>query len=127
MKHGQGTLSSPDGDTYQGGWLDDKRDGNGTLEEKGAVYMGQWKAGVRHGIGKEVWADGNAYEGEYLNNLKHGTGTFDSSVGRFEGEWFEDAMVTGVYHFVDGDVYEGSFVANAMHGHGRLRRADGET
>merc|ERR1719247_2762872 len=125
MKHGQGVLFFPNGDSYQGGWLNDQRDGNGTLNENGAVYMGQWKGGVRHGIGKEVWADGNSYEGEYINNLKHGIGTFHSSVGRFEGEWFEDAMVKGAYHFVDGDVYDGSFMDNAMHGEGRLVRADG--
>ena len=31
--------------------------------DNGAVYIGQWKQGVRHGKGKQYWNDGSFYEG----------------------------------------------------------------
>ena len=42
--------------------------------ENGAVYIGQWRQGVRHGRGKQYWNDGSFYEGYWRNNMANGKG-----------------------------------------------------
>ena len=54
--------------------------------ENGAVYIGEWKNGLRDGTGMQQWPDGSKYD----------------------GEWFEDkARGKGSLVHADGDVYEG--------------------
>lgn len=44
--NGRGTLSWPDGKSYEGEFVDDKRDGAGLFKwGDGKVYEGQWKNG----------------------------------------------------------------------------------
>lgn len=48
-----------DGSTYQGGWTDDKRNGEGkmTVETKDGTYIyeGEWVMDQKHGDGKYTW------------------------------------------------------------------------
>ena len=40
----------PDGGIYQGGFAEDKFDGQGQYEyPDGSTYVGQWRAGKKHG------------------------------------------------------------------------------
>jgi len=45
-RHGQGTMTYPDGGKYTGQWKNDKRDGKGKMSYyKGDTYSGEWKEG----------------------------------------------------------------------------------
>ena len=52
----------------------------------GAIYIGEWRGGLRHGRGNMVWPDNARYEGEWQFNHANGVGKF--------------------FH-IDGDVYDG--------------------
>jgi hypothetical protein len=74
MKHGRGVKSWPWGDRYEGGFLDDRRNGKG-------MYV--WGAG-------SPWA-GERFAGEYLADQREGWGTYYWPNGdRFEGVWKDD-------------------------------------
>ena len=49
--------------------------------ENMAVYIGQWKNGLRHGKGKQLWNDGSIYEGCWLENTANGYGRLIHSDG----------------------------------------------
>lgn len=34
--------------------------------ENGAVYIGEWKNGLRDGKGTQIWPDGSKYEGDWV-------------------------------------------------------------
>ena len=54
-KHGQGNLTYPNGDKYEGIWENDKlKDGKvkKTYDDTGDIYEGDWKHDKRHGKGK---------------------------------------------------------------------------
>ena len=60
--HGQGTMTSPYGDKYEGEWKDGMRSGQGTQTyPDGGKYEGSWKNGVRWN-GTEYDKDGNIYK-----------------------------------------------------------------
>jgi hypothetical protein len=44
MFNGNGNFLHPDGDTYEGEWLNNKNHGKGTyVHMNGSKYVGQWK------------------------------------------------------------------------------------
>ena len=46
QRHGQGTLTVADGETYTGAFRDGKANGQGTMTYAGGItYSGQWKDG----------------------------------------------------------------------------------
>ena len=46
QRHGQGTLTFADGETYTGAFRDGKANGQGTMTYAGGItYSGQWKDG----------------------------------------------------------------------------------
>ena len=46
LRHGQGTLTFADGETYTGAFRDGKANGQGTMTYAGGItYSGQWKDG----------------------------------------------------------------------------------
>ena len=54
----------------------------------GAVYIGQWKGGMRFGIGLMTWKDKSRYEGEWEYNQISGEGTFKHKSGdSYTGTW----------------------------------------
>ena len=51
-RHGQGTLTKPNGDKYVGEFKDGKQDGQGTYTHSdGKKYVGEWKDGYKTGQG----------------------------------------------------------------------------
>ena len=129
-RHGPGTTRYPDGGVlkatwehgavkgkahwmtshgavYDGEFVNDKREGEGTYlfaedEEEGGVYVGSWKGGYAHGQGRRIFADGTMYEGEWRNGSMNGR---------------------GVQFLPSGLTYEGQFRASLKHGSGRLRKS----
>jgi hypothetical protein len=60
-----------DGKKYQGNFINDKREGNGTfIWADGRKYVGDWKAGKQHGIGTYISKDGVSKQGEWQNGRK---------------------------------------------------------
>jgi hypothetical protein len=57
MKHGEGTSVYPSGNTYSGSWVQDQRQGQGTMNwlSKAQRYTGQWMQGLPDGFGEHVW------------------------------------------------------------------------
>ena len=45
----------PNGDYYEGDFVDGMRHGEGTYVEKGRRYTGAWRLSQRHGRGVELW------------------------------------------------------------------------
>jgi hypothetical protein len=93
----KGKLFHPDGDIYDGEWLDGKAENKGVYISNfdNSYYSGMWKQDKQHGHGEEYWQDGSKYEGEYYYGKKTGMGKFfwpDKS--SYIGE-FEDNMIEG--------------------------------
>jgi len=85
---------------YIGGWLSDKRSGEGTMivksEEGDYVYVGEWLDDMKHGAGKYTWPNTEVwYEGNWLNDKREGQ---------------------GFTTYPNGDRYEGAFQNNMRHG-----------
>ena len=98
---------TPHGAIYDGAFVNEKREGEGTYlfaeeEEEGGVYVGSWKDGYAHGQGRRIFADGTMYEGEWRNGSMNGR---------------------GVQFLPSGLSYEGQFRASLKHGSGRLRKS----
>ena len=77
----------PNGDVYDGEWLDGKRHGRGVYAYRsGDKYVGEFANGMREGFGVFVGADttederlvlrGRRYEGEWKNGRMEGRGLF---------------------------------------------------
>ncbi|MDE7390470.1 MAG: hypothetical protein K2M82_05980 [Lachnospiraceae bacterium] len=92
-RNGKGRTMMPNGNTaYEGGYLDDKRDGFGVYYYKtGKIsYAGEWSNNRRNGVGVEfVPSDNSLYVGGWENNCPVGMGAkFDSNGNlSFAGYW----------------------------------------
>jgi hypothetical protein len=72
-----GIETFPNGDVYEGSYVDGKFSGIGLLYNNvnGRYrYEGNFKNGKRHGQGKEEYITGGQYEGYFREGLKHGEG-----------------------------------------------------
>ena len=110
-RHGAGTASYPNGDTYEGQYVDGARHGAGLYvyaaqppAEEGeepkppmAVYDGRWKAGMRSGLGTMTYASGEKYQGSFVD-------------GKYGGQ--------GTMFYANGDIYTGAWAAGKRHGKG---------
>ena len=88
-KHGKGKLTFyASGDVYEGGWVDDKRSGQGKYSyTSGACYEGEYKAGLCHGRGKFTYLNKDVFEGEWKDDKRNGPGVYIyTSIGdKFQG------------------------------------------
>ena len=76
-KHGEGTCTHPNGDTYTGELADDKINGEGTYTySDGRKYTGEWAGDKRHGQGTYTYPSGDTYIGEWADDNINGKGTF---------------------------------------------------
>ena len=55
-----GTFNTPDGNDYNGEWVNDIRKGNGIK-----TYLT---------LGIQIYSNGDKYEGQWENNMKNGNG-----------------------------------------------------
>ncbi len=66
QREGQGILIWPDGEIYEGHWMNDERNGSGRfIEADGGFYEGNWVDNKKEGHGVYKFLDGSQYEGEY--------------------------------------------------------------
>ena len=122
-------ITLTNGDKYEGGWKDDKRNGKGTtVYLNGDKYAGNWKDDKKHGFGTMIRADGAKYEGEWKNDIKNGIGTYIWPDGsKYEGGIIDtDSQGYGVMLLPNGDKYEGYWLNNNRHGNGTMIWSSGD-
>ena len=82
-------MTHPNGDIYQGDWINGKAHGSGCFAQvhAGSIYDGDWNMDVMDGKGKLIWDFGACnYEGDFLNGQRTGYGIFNKGgVERYEG------------------------------------------
>lgn len=94
LQHGKGKLIHLNGTSYDGDWVEGKKDGDGIAKfpegHKCKEYNGKWKDGNYGSSGKFSFADGGVYDGGLLNGKFDGDGTYFYSDGtQFTGKWKE--------------------------------------
>jgi len=127
--NGQGTETSPEGETYEGEWKDGKKEGKGKfIQVDGSKYVGEWINGERNGYGTLTSSNGTKYVGKWKDGKKNGQGIFTSSAGsRYVGEFRDDKRNGyGTFTWSDGGKYEGEWENGIFHGQGTVTLADGE-
>ena len=106
-RNGEASYTYEDGATYYGGWLDNKRDGEGTMnftagsqenkkEKRGLFvkYAGGWVNDKLNGQGTMEYANGRIYVGEWKNGKKTGQGTLSYPDGGIrKGIWKNNKLV----------------------------------
>jgi len=81
--HGKGTAIYSVGnegvtETYEGDWIQSKRQGEGTYKFKdGVSYHGQWDNDQINGKGTAHYPNGNVYEGDWVQGKIEGNGFCD--------------------------------------------------
>ncbi len=115
---------------YEGGWENNKPNGNGKLSfTNGDYFEGQWEMGAFvKGIGQLQDASG-FYRGQFKNGKRHGEGVLISPNGReyYIGEFKEGYMHgQGQTKFLSGHMHIGSFENNLKQGEGTYYNKDTE-
>jgi radial spoke head protein 1 len=100
---GKAVASYPNGDVYDGDYVDGIREGRGTYRygKKADIYYGEWKENLKHGIGKMTYdmtpaeKDGDEKKPE-------------KQVGEYQGYWENGRRHgEGVFIYPNGDIYSG--------------------
>lgn len=90
LRHGQGSLWLDEGNRYEGGFLEGRYHGTGTLVTIQGRYEGEFLHGKRSGYGKMVYVTGGRYEGQWLAGCFDGAGTAVYASGReVSTEWIK--------------------------------------
>lgn len=152
VRMGLGILELPNGDKFEGQWVDDKMQGQGTYTyAKGGSYSGLWAGGKKQGFGVFTYLNGDEYEGSFQNDHMNGHGSFSyvdggifignlvddlrqgygeltfPSQGTYEGEWDNDKKSgQGTQLYTDGRIYVGSWRDDLRHGFGMLLWPNGD-
>ncbi len=89
-KNGSGVFIGGNGDRYEGAFLGGEIDGYGSYAyPNGDYYQGEYHRNYRYGYGVMMYPNGDRYEGEWRDNEKHGYGillSFDGTV-KYAGSW----------------------------------------
>jgi len=112
-KQGQGVLTWPNGDKYDGYFKSDKAHGYGTWSwsTSGNKYVGEWRENRQSGHGTMSWKDGRTYVGSWLDGKRNGHGvlTWPNS-DRYDGKWRNDRMNgVGTKYYKDGRIERGQW------------------
>jgi len=94
VKHEQGTITFPDGKTYEGEWKDDVFHGRGSMTSPEARYVGEFRNGLRHGMGTFTMSNGYKYEGQYVDGRQHGQGILMLPDGtKIKGQFYKSLCI----------------------------------
>ena len=128
QKHGQGTMTYPDGGEYAGEWDYGKRQGQGTMTyPDGAQYVGEWYSDDKYGQGTFTWTNGEIQEGIWsAGDLEEGTKIATNGI-KIVGQ-FQDGLAygQGTMTYPDGTKYVGEFYEGLRNGQGTYTHTDGK-
>ena len=130
IPNGNGTWNSYDSDDYLNG---DWNDGNFTNGEgkltfpNGEIYEGEWKKKKKNGQGTLTWSTGDIYVGEFKNDIPNGKGTFTKPNGDYKIGQFKKKFLSGKVKItlVNG-IYEGEWENNFPNGQGKYTMKNGD-
>jgi len=125
-KCGYGKYVYPSGNWYEGEWINNKRNGKGTMHWQkignkltNEKYTGQWKDDMQSGFGTHIWLDEksenkvlrNRYVGYWKNGAREGHGIFFYANGSMYIGYWKNNMKDGWGKFVyeDGSEFEGMY------------------
>lgn len=131
-RNGNGVMRYTNGDVYEGNWVNGEREGNGKMKyDNGKIYIGSWKQGKKEGQGKMNYNDGSSFEGEWINDEYGHRGTVIWATGaKYTGELVDRQMNgQGIYTGVSGATMEGTFKDGLLEGNGvfKVKSADAES
>lgn len=110
-RNGSGSMVRQGGSLYEGQWFEGEKNGRGKYYDASvrASYEGEWKAGRREGFGYFHVESQSIYEGAFVMNLKEGFGTEEFACGdSYKGEYLRGRFHgRGTYVWRGGDLYEG--------------------
>ena len=79
------------GDIYEGGWRQSKRDGHGECQySSGDRYFGQWKDNNKHGKAEYKWKDGSRELGHWVDGNRHGSADYYDKDGKMSKRMYKD-------------------------------------
>ncbi|MGA3158398.1 MAG: hypothetical protein ABSE43_12575 [Steroidobacteraceae bacterium] len=128
MPTGPGSYTTPDGEHYEGSYVNGRSDGPGTITwPNGARFDGMFRDGVMSGYGVWTGPNGERYEGLFRNGARNGKGTAVNATGeRYEGDWLDGVREGfGTQTYADGGRYEGQWLDDTPAGPGTRTWADG--
>eukprot|EP01032_Pedospumella_encystans_P016036 gene16036-18313_t len=94
-RHGYGVQRNADGGTYEGGWKDDMQHGKGKMYADGTKYIGEWASDKQNGLGMLIYSDGGTYEGDFVEGKMHGKGIKRFANGKVQDGYFEAGKFVG--------------------------------
>mmetsp|Transcript_15842 Transcript_15842/g.23850 ORF Transcript_15842/g.23850 Transcript_15842/m.23850 type:complete len:231 (-) Transcript_15842:87-779(-) len=113
-RNGVGKMTYPNGDIYEGEWLDNKMHGEGTYiyKKTGDIYSGSWAANAKNGEGRyEFGGDSSVLVGHWQNGQIN-KGTWElKGAGKYDGEFKLGRPIgDGRFEFLNGITQEGEYV-----------------
>ena len=76
-RNGIGVWILANGDKFEGNFSDDRLHGEGTYNYiNGDIYCGFYSKGKKHGRGTYKWANGDTYEANFINGREDGNGIY---------------------------------------------------
>jgi hypothetical protein len=129
LRHGEGTEWIPDGDTYTGQFLADRRHGHGFLKRNNVTFEGQWRAGSpMDGNGwRIIYANGDSYQGHVVNFQPNGYGIYTEANGDvYSGDWRKGRRHgNGIHSDTRGSEFSGEWKDDIQVSKKRLEETDG--
>jgi hypothetical protein len=116
LAHGLGECKHVDGSVYKGSWDKGKKVFGTLYFPNGDVYEGNFLNQDIHGRGIMKYNDYSVYEGDFVLGQKHGYGIKTMTNGnRYEGFWkFDKREGFGTIYYLCGDVVKGEFENGKM-------------
>lgn len=126
--NGIGKHSKPNGDVYEGQFIDNLYHGEGMFKyhESKRRFEGQYVMGERV-KGTMRYADGSVFKGQFYHGRRHGRGSYTFKDGsRYKGDFVKDLMQgIGELRFRDGSKYVGEWKRGKHDGMGNMYSLDG--
>lgn len=127
-RHGHGELIWANGQRYRGAWVDDAPQGKGAMRfANGDQYDGELVAGEPQGKGKMQFASGDSFDGQFSRGNPAGLGVYRWASGQtYEGPWQGGPEGRGKMVFANGNRYDGDLRRGLPDGEGKLVYVSGD-
>ena len=125
--HGQGMRLHPNGEKYEGNYVDGQASGRGVWSTQEGRYEGQFLRGMYDGTGILIRANKYRYEGEFKDGEFDGNGVYASADGYKAKGQFKAGQLngTGSCVYASGTTATGEFKNGELNGTGIKQYADG--